>query len=148
MKLSTVAPSWLLEGLQFYWLHRLKGRCYVTSELVPVNYISKMVNFFSIPQIKMEYLVLMARSLTVFSQTFQGLVDKCYVLLIYIESKKTKASSCASTNTVQKLQCLTYQIVIGLVILATKEVLQLGSPQVGGAKAERRGKRSFILPFW
>lgn len=83
----------------------------------------------------------MARSLTVFGQTFQGLVDKCYVLFIYIQAQKTKASSCASTNTVQKLQRLTYQIVVGLVILATEEVLQLSSPQVRGAKAEKRGKR-------
>lgn len=89
----------------------------------------------------------MAWSLTVFSQTFQGLVDEGYILFIYIEPEKTKTSSSASTNTVQELQRLTHQIVVGLVILATKEVLQLGSAQNGGAKSERRGKRSFILPF-
>ena len=89
----------------------------------------------------------MARSLTVFGQTFQGLVDKGHILFVDIEPEKTKTPRGTSTNTVQKLQCLTYQIVVGLVILATKEVLQVGSPQVGGTKAKRRGKRSLILPF-
>lgn len=89
----------------------------------------------------------MARSLTVFGQTFQGLVDEGNILFIDVESEKTKASSCASTNTVQKLQGLTYQIVVGLVILATQEVLQSGSPQVGEGKAERRGKRSAPCHF-
>lgn len=89
----------------------------------------------------------MARSLTVFGQTFQGLVDEGDVLFIDVEPEKTKASSCASTNTVQKLQGLTYQIVVGLVILATQEVLQSGGPQVGGGKAERRGKRSSPCHF-
>lgn len=70
----------------------------------------------------------MTRSLTVFGQTFQGLVDKGYVLFVYIEPEKTKTSSSASTNTVQELKCLTHQIVVGLVILTTKEVLQLDSP--------------------
>lgn len=85
----------------------------------------------------------MAWSLTVFGQTFQGLVDEGDVLFIYIEPEKTKTSSRASTNTVQELQRLTHQIVVGLVILATKEVLQLGSAQNEGAKSKRRGKRSF-----
>ena len=65
----------------------------------------------------------MAWSLTVFSQTFQGLVDEGYVLFIYIEPEKTKTSSSASTNTVQELQRLTHQIVVGLVILWRKYVL-------------------------
>lgn len=71
-----------------------------------------------------NYLVLMTRPLTVLSQTLQGLVDKRYVLFIYVQSEKTKASSRAPADTVQKLQCLTHQIVVGLIILATEEILQ------------------------
>lgn len=71
----------------------------------------------------------MARPLTVLSQTLQGLVDKSYILFIYVQSEKTKASSCAPTDTVQKLQCLTHQVVVGLIILATKEILQWGTQE-------------------
>lgn len=73
-----------------------------------------------------SYLVLVARPLAVFGQALQGLVDKGYVLLVDVQSEKTKASSCAPTDTVQKLQCLTHQIVVGLIVLATKEILQWG----------------------
>lgn len=89
----------------------------------------------------------MARTLAVLGQTLQSLVDEGYVLFVYIESEKTKTASCASADTVQKLQRLTYQIVVGLVILATKEVLNMSSPHVRRAKAERRGIRLLILPF-
>lgn len=98
--------------------------------------------FFLFPHLlkeKWDYLILMARSLTVFGQTFQGLVDEGHILFVNIESQKTKTPGGASTNTVQKLQCLAHQIVVGLVVLATKEVLQLGSPQVWGAEAKREG---------
>ena len=89
--------------------------------------------FFLFPHLlkeKWNYLILMARSLTVFGQTFQGLVDEGHVLFVDIESQKTKTPGGASTNTVQKLQRLAHQIVVGLVVLATEEVLQLGRPQV------------------
>lgn len=66
----------------------------------------------------MYYLVLMARSLTVLGQTFQCLIDERYIFLIYIQTKKAKSPSCASTDAVQKLQCLTHQVVVGLVVLA------------------------------
>lgn len=84
----------------------------------------------------------MARPLAVFSQALQGLVDKGYILLVDVQSEETKASSCAPADTVQKLQCLTHQIVVGLIILATKEILQRGHVRT---KAKRRGQRSPIL---
>lgn len=66
----------------------------------------------------MYYLVLVARPLTVLGQTFQRLVDQRYVFLIYIQTKKSKSTSRASTDTVQKLQRLAHQVVVGLVVLA------------------------------
>lgn len=45
----------------------------------------------------------MARSLTVFGQTFQGLVDEGHILFVDIESEKTETPGGTSTNTVQKL---------------------------------------------
>lgn len=71
-----------------------------------------------ISQLWIHYLVLVAGPLTVLSQTLQRLVDQCHVLLVYIQPQKSKSSSCAATDTVQELQCLTHQVVVCLVVLA------------------------------
>ena len=65
----------------------------------------------------------MAGALTVLSQTLQGLVNEGHVLLIDVEAQEAKAPCGAATDTVQKLQGLTDQIVDILVILAAEEVL-------------------------
>lgn len=70
------------------------------------------------------YLVLMAGPLTIFSQAFQCLVDEGHVLFIDVESQKAQPTSGAATDTVQELQCLTDQVIISLVVLATQEVLR------------------------
>lgn len=69
------------------------------------------------------YLVFMAGALTVLSQTLQGLVDECHVLLIDVEAQEAEAPRGAATDTVQELQGLTHKIVVVLVILAAEEVL-------------------------
>lgn len=89
------------------------------------------------PESEQNYLVLVARPLAVLSQTLQGLVDKSYVLLVDVESEETEAPGCAPTDAVQKLQCLTHQVVVGLVILATKEILQRG---MRGQRQREEGK--------
>lgn len=71
-----------------------------------------------------HYLVFVARPLAVLSQAFQRLVDQRYVFLIDIQTKKSKPTSCASTDAVQELQRFTHQVVVGLVVLAAKEILQ------------------------
>lgn len=71
-----------------------------------------------------HYLVFMAGPLAVLGQAFQRLVDQSYVFLIYVQTKKSKPTSCASTDAVQELQRFTHQVVVGLVVLAAKEILQ------------------------
>lgn len=95
------------------------------------------------PQTEWTYLVLVAGPLTVLGETLQGLVDEGYVLLVDVEAEEAQAARGASTDAVQELQGLAHQIVVGLVILATEEVLRLGSPQVGGAKGEKREKVTY-----
>lgn len=65
----------------------------------------------------------MAGALTVLSQTLQGLVDECHVLLVDVEAQEAEAPRGAATDTVQELQGLTHKIVVVLVILAAEEVL-------------------------
>lgn len=72
----------------------------------------------SFVQLQTRYLVFVAWPLTVFGQTFQCLVDQRYVFLIYVQTEKPKSSSCASTDAVQKLECLAHQVVVRLVVLA------------------------------
>lgn len=98
----------------------------MTSELVPGNDPSEMTNFPtcpSPPKYKWNYLVLMARSLTVLGQAFQGLVDEGDVLLVDVEPEEAEAAGGAAADAVQELQCLAHQVVVGLVVLTAQEVL-------------------------
>ena len=70
------------------------------------------------------YLVLMTRSLAILCKTLQCLVDESYVVFIDVEPQKPQPASCTAANTVQELQCLTHQVVVGLVRLVTQVVLQ------------------------
>lgn len=66
----------------------------------------------------------MAGTLAVLGDGLQGLADQVYVTLIDVKAKQAEASCGASTNTVQELKRLTYQVVVGLVVLVAKEVLK------------------------
>lgn len=66
----------------------------------------------------------MTRALTVLCDSFQGLADQVHIILVYIKAEQAEASSGASTNAVQELKGLTYQIVIRLVVLVAEKVLK------------------------
>lgn len=66
----------------------------------------------------------MARALAVFCQALQGLVDQSNILLIDVEPQQAQATSGTAANTVQKLQGLTYKVVICFVVLIPQEVLK------------------------
>lgn len=80
----------------------------------------------------------MAGALTVLSQTLQGLVDECHVLLVDVEAQEAEASRGAATDTVQELQGLTHKIVVVLVILAAEEVL------VGSKKKKKKKTQGLV----
>lgn len=67
----------------------------------------------------------MTRTLAVLSQALHSLVDETYVLLIDVESQQAQSPSRAATDTVQKLECLTHQVIVVLVILVPQEVLEV-----------------------
>lgn len=71
----------------------------------------------------MTCLVFMAGTLAVLGDGLQGLANQVHVTLINVKAKQAEASCGASTNTVQELKSLTYEIVVGLVVLVAKEVL-------------------------
>jgi len=71
-----------------------------------------------------SYLILMARSLAVFNQRRQCLVDKKCIWLIDVEAEETEPAGRAATDTVQELQRLTDDVVICLVALGAQEILQ------------------------
>lgn len=73
------------------------------------------------------YLVFVTGALAVLSDGFQGLAYQVDITLINVEAKQTKASSSASTDTVQELKSLAHQVVICLVVLAPKKVLDKGN---------------------
>lgn len=70
------------------------------------------------------YLIFMAWTLAVLSQTFQSLVDQHYVLLIDVETQQAQATCGTSTNAVQKLKGLADKVVICFVVLIPQEVLK------------------------
>lgn len=72
----------------------------------------------------MIYLVLMTGALAVFCQALHRLVDEPHVLLIDVEAQQAQASGGAATDAVQKLKCLTHQIVVVFVILVAQKVLK------------------------
>lgn len=66
----------------------------------------------------------MAGSLAVLSEGLQGLDDEAHIVLIDVEPQQPQATCGAAAHDVQELQCLTHQIVVGLVVLTAQEVLQ------------------------
>lgn len=72
----------------------------------------------------MTYLVFMAGTLAVLGDGLQGLANQVHVALINVKAKQAQASCGAPTNTVQELKSLTYQIIVGLVVLVAQEVLK------------------------
>lgn len=72
----------------------------------------------------MTYLVFMAGTLAVLGDGLQGLANQVHVALINVKAKQAQASCGAPTNTVQELKGLTYQIIVGLVVLVAQEVLK------------------------
>lgn len=73
----------------------------------------------------MTYLVFMAGTLAVLGDGLQGLANQVHVALINVKAKQAQASCGAPTNTVQELKSLTYQIIVGLVVLVAQEVLKV-----------------------
>ena len=71
----------------------------------------------------MLYLVLMARSLAVLGEGLESLVDKRDVGLVDVESEQTESTSRTATDTVEKLQRLTDNVVVCLVRLRPQIVL-------------------------
>lgn len=71
-----------------------------------------------------SYLVLMAGALAVFSDGFQRLPHQVHVALINVKSQQAEASGGASADTIQELQSLAHQVVVGFVVLAAQEVLK------------------------
>lgn len=72
----------------------------------------------------MGYLILMARALTVLSDALQRLFDQGHVPLINVKAQQPQASCGAAADAVQKLQRLTHQVIVGFVVLVSKEILQ------------------------
>ena len=66
----------------------------------------------------------MARSLAVLDQWRQCLVDKKRVRLVDVEAEKAEAAGRAAADTVQKLQRLSDDVVVGFVTLIAQETLQ------------------------
>ena len=66
----------------------------------------------------------MARPLTILCQSFKGLIDEVNIVLIDIEAQQPQASSCWTTNAVQKHECFTNKIVVGFVLLSTQIILK------------------------
>lgn len=77
---------------------------------------------------KWTHLVLLARALAVLGQGLQGLRDQVHVGLVDVEAQQAQTPRGGSTHDVQKLQRLTHQVVVGLVVLAAQEVLQSEDP--------------------
>ena len=69
------------------------------------------------------YLVFMTGTLAVLSESDQGLRDEVHIALIDVEAQEAQASRCTATDTVQELQGLTHQVVLGVALL-TQVVLR------------------------
>lgn len=72
---------------------------------------------------KIPNLVFMAGALAVLRDGLQCLAHQVYVTLIYVKAQQPKASSGASTNTIQELKSLTHQVIVSLVVLVAQKVL-------------------------
>ena len=59
----------------------------------------------------------MTRTLAVFSQRLEGLVDETNIDVIDVESQQTESTGCTAADAVEKLEGLAYQVVVGLVVL-------------------------------
>lgn len=59
----------------------------------------------------------MAGALAIFSQAFQGLIDQSNILLIDVQTQKSEATRRTATDTIQKLQGLTNEVIVGFVVL-------------------------------
>lgn len=65
----------------------------------------------------------MARSLAVLGESLQRLANQVNITLIYVEAQQPETPGGAPTNTVQELESLTHQVVVGFVVLVTQKVL-------------------------
>lgn len=65
----------------------------------------------------------MARTLTIFSETFQGLVDQINVVLVDVQTKKSQSTSGAAAYTVKEGEGVTDQVIGILIILLSQVVL-------------------------
>lgn len=70
------------------------------------------------------HLVLLAGALAVLCQSLQRLRDQVHVGFVDVKAKQAQPPCRASTHDVQKLQGLTHQVVVGLVVLTAQEVLE------------------------
>lgn len=77
----------------------------------------------------MDHLVFVTWTLAVLSQTLHSLVYESHVLLIDVEAQQAQSSSGAATDAVQKLEGLTDQVVVVLIVLVTQEVLRRNEEQ-------------------
>lgn len=66
----------------------------------------------------------MARALAVLSDALQRLCDQVHIPFINVETQQPQASCGAAADAVQELQRLTYQVIVGFVVLVPKEILQ------------------------
>lgn len=69
------------------------------------------------------HLVLVAWALAVLCEGLQGLDDEAHVVLVDVEPQQPQPSCRAAAHDVQELEGLTYQVVVGLVVLTAQEVL-------------------------
>lgn len=72
----------------------------------------------------MNHLVFVTGTLAVLSQTLHSLVYESHILLIDVETQQAQSPCGAATDAVQKLEGLTDQIVVVLVVLVAQEVLR------------------------
>ena len=64
-----------------------------------------------------HHLVLVAGPLTVLCDGLQGLPHQVHVPLVDVQPQQAQAPRGAAADAVQELQCLTHQVVVGLVVL-------------------------------
>jgi len=68
-------------------------------------------------------LVLMTRTLAVFRQRCQSLVDQSNVDFGDVQAEQAETTGCAATDAVEKLQRLADNVVVGLVTLSSQVIL-------------------------
>lgn len=70
------------------------------------------------------HLVLLAGALAVLCKSLQCLRDQVHVGFVDVKAEQAQPPCRASTHDIQKLQGLTHQVVVGLVVLTAQEVLE------------------------